>query len=104
MHARIDGILRRKGQVILYGPPGTGKTFHGLAAARELAARQAFRRSYPDLSDVERERIDGGAGYVRICTFHPGYGYEDFMEGFRPRTVAGNMVFEPSHVNLKFAA
>jgi 5-methylcytosine-specific restriction protein B len=96
MHGRIDGILRRKGQVILYGPPGTGKTYHALAAARELAARQAFRCSYPDLSDAEKHRIDGGAGYVRVCTFHPGYGYEDFMEGYRPRIAGDNLVFAAS--------
>jgi ATP-dependent 26S proteasome regulatory subunit len=24
---RIEGILRRKGQVVLYGPPGTGGRF-----------------------------------------------------------------------------
>src|ERR1039458_1358417 len=41
--ARIESILRRKGQVVLYGPPGTGKTYRALIAASELAARQAFR-------------------------------------------------------------
>ncbi len=93
--ARIESILRRKGQVVLYGPPGTGKTFRALGVARDLAARHAFRRSFATLSEPERQAIDGPDGTVRLCTFHPGYGYEDFMEGLRPRTVNGQMVFEP---------
>ncbi len=95
MHGRIGAILRRKGQVLLYGPPGTGKTFHALGAARELATRQAFGRSYEDLAPDERQKIEGDGGLVRVCTFHPGYGYEDFIEGLRPHTLNGNMVFEP---------
>ena len=93
--ARIDYILRRKGQVVLYGPPGTGKTYHALRAARELAARAAFRKSFPELTEVERTEITGATGLVRLCTFHPGYSYEDFIEGLRPRTVNGQMIFEP---------
>jgi 5-methylcytosine-specific restriction protein B len=93
--ARIEGILRRKGQVVLYGPPGTGKTYRALGVARDLAARRAFRKSFGALTEEERAQITGGAGLVRLCTFHPGYGYEDFIEGLRPRTVSGQMVFEP---------
>jgi 5-methylcytosine-specific restriction enzyme B len=93
--ARVESVLRRKGQVILYGPPGTGKTYNALRAAKELAAHFAFRKSFPALTEAERADVEGGAGLVRLCTFHPGYGYEDFIEGLRPRTVAGQMVFEP---------
>jgi 5-methylcytosine-specific restriction enzyme B len=92
--ARIDIILRRKGQVILYGPPGTGKTYHAIRVTRELAARSAFRKSFSSLTDHERAEIVGDGGLVRLCTFHPGYGYEDFIEGLRPRTANGQMVFE----------
>jgi 5-methylcytosine-specific restriction protein B len=91
---RIDGILRRKGQVVLYGPPGTGKTYHARRVARELAARRNFGKNISGLSEVERLQIDGDAGLVRLCTFHPGYGYEDFVEGLRPKTINGQMVFE----------
>lgn len=93
--ARIDSILRRKGQVVLYGPPGTGKTFRALSVAKDLAARQAFSRSFKDLSAAEQAEIVGDAGLMRVCTFHPGYGYEDFMEGLRPKTISGQMIFEP---------
>jgi 5-methylcytosine-specific restriction protein B len=102
--ARVDGILRRKGQVVLYGPPGTGKTYRALGVAKELAARQAFRKSLASLTETEQAEVLGSSnstedgppsGLVRVCTFHPGYGYEDFIEGLRPKTANGQMVFEP---------
>jgi 5-methylcytosine-specific restriction protein B len=93
--ARIEAILRRKGQVILYGPPGTGKTYRALAVANELAARHAFRKGFVDLTASERKTVADGDGLVRVCTFHPGWGYEDFIEGLRPATLNGQMVFEP---------
>ena len=93
--ARIEAILRRKGQVILYGPPGTGKTYRALSVANELAARHAFRKSFVDLTASERKTVTDGDGLVRVCTFHPGWGYEDFIEGLRPTTTNGQMVFEP---------
>lgn len=92
---RIENILQRKGQVILYGPPGTGKTYHALRVAGELAARRQFGKTLASLSEAERSELEGPSGLVRLCTFHPGYGYEDFMEGLRPRTINGQMVFEP---------
>jgi|HubBroStandDraft_4_1064222.scaffolds.fasta_scaffold00671_2 5-methylcytosine-specific restriction protein B len=93
--ARIEAILRRKGQVILYGPPGTGKTYRALAVANELAARHAFRKGFLRLTASEGKVIAASDGLVRICTFHPGWGYEDFIEGLRPATLNGQMVFEP---------
>jgi 5-methylcytosine-specific restriction protein B len=93
--ARIDSILHRKGQIVLYGPPGTGKTFHARRVAYELAARYNFRKCSADLSNSERAELEGNADAVRLCTFHPGYGYEDFVEGLRPKTVDSQMVFEP---------
>jgi 5-methylcytosine-specific restriction protein B len=93
--ARIDSILRRKGQAVLYGPPGTGKTYRALAVANELAARHTFRKSFADLTSSESSALVDGDSLVRICTFHPGWGYEDFIEGLRPATINGQMVFEP---------
>lgn len=90
--ARIEAILGRKGQVVLYGPPGTGKTYRALAVANELAARQAFRKPFGHLDAAERKTVVDDL--VRVCTFHPGWGYEDFIEGLRPKTLDGRMVFE----------
>lgn len=63
----IERALLRKGQAILYGPPGTGKTY----------TIQQFLNWYRLKKDVSYE----------ICTFHPSFQYEDFIEGFKP--VAG---------------
>ncbi|MFZ0791746.1 MAG: AAA family ATPase, partial [Chromatiaceae bacterium] len=94
----IQAILERKGQVILYGPPGTGKTYHARRTARDLAALKAFGQRYADLDPSQREQVDGegmAPGLVRVCTFHPAYGYEDFLEGYRPVIgVDGSLSFE----------
>jgi 5-methylcytosine-specific restriction enzyme B len=95
---RIQAILERKGQAILFGPPGTGKTYWARRTARDLAAIGAFGRRFEELSAGERNEVEGTeevAGLVRWCTFHPAYGYEDFIEGFRPEQgAAGQLVFE----------
>jgi hypothetical protein len=67
------GRLRRKMQVILQGPPGTGKTF--------LAERLA------------RIIVSGARGFWDILQFHPSYGYEDFMQGIRPRVISGQLTY-----------
>ena len=94
----LQAILERKGQVILYGPPGTGKTWHARRAARDLAAITAFGQRYGQLDPPAKAEVDGdaqGPGLVRVCTFHPAYGYEDFLEGYRPVTgTGGQLSFE----------
>lgn len=56
-------LLEDKGQAVLYGPPGTGKTW--------LAERFA--------------KFFTNGGETKTVQFHPSYGYEDFIEGIRPR-------------------
>jgi 5-methylcytosine-specific restriction protein B len=95
---RIQAILERKGQVILYGPPGTGKTYWAEVAACDLASYVRFGKSFGQLSDDEHIAIVGSEkeseGMVRLCCFHPAYGYEDFLEGYRPTKVNDQLVFE----------
>lgn len=54
--------------LVLYGPPGTGKTY---------AVQQMSRIV--------------GADWV---TFHPSFGYEEFMEGIRPETRGGSITYK----------
>jgi tetratricopeptide (TPR) repeat protein len=92
----IRQVLERKGQVILYGPPGTGKTYWAERAAQEMASLDLYGKSFDQLSEGERSAlIDGSdaSGAVRICCFHPAYGYEDFLEGYRPEETDGKMSF-----------
>jgi 5-methylcytosine-specific restriction protein B len=93
---RVQDVLARKSQLILYGPPGTGKTYWAERAAHELAALTNFGRRLGDLTDTDKERIVGHGedAFVRVCSFHPGYGYEDFIEGYRPRVDEGAVRFE----------
>ena len=96
MIGRIQDALNRKGQLILYGPPGTGKTYWAEQAATHLAALWNFRAEFERLDERDRARVlgPGGDAFVQFCCFHPGYGYEDFIEGYRPGLVNGALHFE----------
>lgn len=91
--ARIQDVLVRKSQLILYGPPGTGKTHWAERSAHELAALWNFGQPLAALPASQRDRVvaHDERSFVRMCSFHPGYGYEDFIEGYRP-SLAGNIV------------
>lgn len=60
--------------LILYGPPGTGKT-HRLTS--ELI--KLFQRRTPPAGTLDD---------FTFVTFHQAYGYEDFIEGIRPKLEA----------------
>jgi len=86
----IQSVLDRKGQVILYGPPGTGKTYWAQRGAEAVLAQHLYGKAPADLTEDERV---GVARHIRLCTFHPAYGYEDFLEGYRPEEHDGQLVF-----------
>ncbi|MCX5042426.1 AAA family ATPase [Aldersonia sp. NBC_00410] len=67
-YAAWKKVLDRKGQLIFYGPPGTGKT----RAAKGFASWLLGANT----SD----------NHLTEITFHASYAYEDFIEGFRPKS------------------
>ncbi len=75
--------LERKGQVILHGPPGTGKTRLALGAALALAGRaDVLGADARQRAEAQAQMLHGDR--IHLVTFHPSYGYEDFVEGFKP--------------------
>jgi 5-methylcytosine-specific restriction enzyme B len=92
---KIFNLVKDKGQVILYGPPGTGKTYWALKTARASVSWKKFGKQFEELNEQEKEIILGSQdkiGLVTICTFHPSFNYEDFVEGYKPYTTENNML------------
>ncbi|WP_320773147.1 McrB family protein [Streptomyces sp. CRN 30] len=82
-------LLDHKGQVVLQGPPGTGKTRLALSVALALAGHANQIEAPPEdraatLSALSSVPEDADAARLTMVTFHPSYGYEDFVEGFKP--------------------
>jgi MoxR-like ATPase len=63
-------LVRNRKNLILQGPPGTGKSF----LARRLAWLATGERGSDRLASVQ---------------FHQSYGYEDFVQGYRPSASGG---------------
>ena len=62
---RLIALLRRKKNLVLQGPPGTGKTYLARGLARLLVGEKSENR-------------------IETVQFHQSYGYEDFVQGYRP--------------------
>ncbi|HEG3598241.1 TPA: AAA family ATPase [Campylobacter jejuni] len=73
---------------ILYGPPGTGKTYHTIDKALEIISK-VEKIELPDENNrVDRKKLFNEYvknGQIVFTTFHQSYGYEEFVEGIKPR-------------------
>src|SRR5205814_4782191 len=74
----LEELLLDKKQIIFEGPPGSGKTYVARLFARYFAG-------LPLTDDPNSQ--------VRIVQFHQSYGYEDFIEGIRPQSNAGQIEY-----------
>ncbi|WP_318530210.1 McrB family protein [Campylobacter sp. IFREMER_LSEM_CL908] len=73
---------------ILYGPPGTGKTYNTIDKALEIISK-VEKIELPDKNNrVDRKKLFNEYvknGQIVFTTFHQSYGYEEFVEGIKPR-------------------
>ena len=76
--------------IILYGAPGVGKTHNyknliSLIEKGELEEKDIFKKiEYSNIKYDLEEFDDDLNSRVEFITFHQSFGYEDFIEGFRP--------------------
>ena len=82
--------------IILYGPPGTGKTYSSVCYSVAIIDNQPIeaiqKEDYPAVfaryTDYKKN------GLIAFVTFHQSYGYEEFIEGIKPKTDdSGNITY-----------
>ena len=73
--------------LILYGPPGTGKTYnsviYAVAICERRTAEDVMKEPYREV--LKRYKGLQEAGRIAFTTFHQSYGYEEFIEGIKPK-------------------
>jgi putative mcrBC restriction endonuclease system, mcrB subunit len=83
----VSGFTYDK-NMILYGPPGTGKTYntaiYAVAICDGLKLEDVKNKPYDEV--LKRYRIlKDKENRIAFTTFHQSYGYEEFIEGIKPR-------------------
>ncbi|WP_243426020.1 ATPase [Flavonifractor plautii] len=77
---------------ILYGPPGTGKTYqtvnYAVAIIEEKLLEEVQAENHEEV--LKRYRTYRQDGRIEFTTFHQSFGYEDFIEGIRPKFFGEN--------------
>lgn len=75
---------------ILYGPPGTGKTYHTVLYAVAIIESKPLHVILQEADtgyDLIKKRFETykANGQIVFTTFHQSYGYEEFIEGIKPK-------------------
>lgn len=79
--------------IILYGPPGTGKTYNTMAYAVAIIERKTLEEVKAEASEnyaAVKERYEEYKknDQIAFTTFHQSFGYEEFIEGIKPKVDA----------------
>lgn len=77
---------------ILYGPPGTGKTYQTVNYAVAIIEGKLLEDVQAENHEevLKRYRQYRQDGRIEFTTFHQSFGYEDFIEGIRPKFFGEN--------------
>jgi hypothetical protein len=90
--------------IILYGPPGTGKTYN----TKKIANHIIYSKSAITIEDIRKCIEENNTeimpektfdklkedGQFQFCTFHQSYGYEEFVEGIKPKFEEKELKYE----------
>ena len=82
--------------IILYGSPGVGKTHNTNKLISLIESGVAEKEIFSRIKNNEQNdgvNINNIKDRVKFITFHQSFGYEDFIEGFRPNE-EGNIQLE----------
>ena len=82
--------------IILYGSPGVGKTHNTNKLISLIESGKSEKEIFETIKNNEKNtgvNIDDLKDRVKFVTFHQSFGYEDFIEGFRPNE-EGNIQLE----------
>ncbi len=77
--------------LILYGPPGTGKTYYTVAYSVAIIEEKSIEEVQQEMKDKGYESVRARYrtykenGQIGFTTFHQSYGYEEFIEGIKPK-------------------
>ena len=73
--------------VIFYGPPGTGKTYTTAKRAVEICKTES-EKELTDYSEIMKKYNElKEKNRIEFITFHQSYGYEEFIEGIKPKVL-----------------
>lgn len=89
----IASLLATKKNIILQGAPGTGKTYSTAALSLKVLGVDNVDWSKPK-SVMETYDAYVLQGRIAFTTYHQSMDYEDFVEGYKPEEVGGDIKFK----------
>ena len=93
---KYNSKVRYDKNMILYGPSGTGKTYntaiYAVAICDEKTLSEVEAMPYDEV--LVRYRELRSEGRIAFTTSHQSYGYEEFIEGIKPKMNSGSKDIE----------